>query len=195
MLQFTNLIRQTGASLLLAATAAAAPVHAVTLETGSYSTSGIGAEFATPYDNFVVTGGTVTVAASSAPVVVSLGTFSFEVGWNCNTCLLTPSFDALIDLTVDGVTKQIDLPYSWYSSGPTDFLAFATPAPVMFDFGGFGSVTVAVESLGTLASSGSTVVGSVNATVTTTPVPEPAAVAMMIAGFGAIAFVAKRRRR
>ena len=54
---------------------------------------------------------------------------------------------------------------------------------------------VAVDSLGTLASSGSTVVGNVSATVTTTPVPEPASYAMMLAGFGAMAFVAKRRRR
>jgi hypothetical protein len=195
MLQIKNVSRQARVAVLFAALTATTAAHAVTLETGSYSNSGIGAEFATPYDNFVVTGGTATVAVSSAPVVVSLGTFSFEVGWNCNTCLLTPSFDALIDLTVDGITKQIDLPYSWYSSGPTDFLAFATPAPVMFDFGGFGSVTVAVDSLGTLASSGSTVVGNVNATVTTTPVPEPATYAMMLAGFGAIGFVAKRRRR
>jgi PEP-CTERM motif len=194
MLQFTTLIRHTGALALLAAAAAAAPVHAVTLETGSYSNSGIGSEFATPYDNFIVTGDTVTVALSSAPVVVSLGTFSFEVGWNCNSCLLTPSFDALIDLTVDGITKQIDLPYSWYSSGPTDFLAFATPAPVVFDFGSF-SLTVAADSLGTLASSGSTVYGNLNATMTASAVPEPTSYAMMLAGFGVIALVAKRRRR
>jgi len=65
----------------------------------------------------------------------------------------------------------------------------------MFDFGAFGVLTVAVDSLGTLASSGSTVYGNVNATLTTTAVPEPASYAMMLAGFGAIAFVAKRRRR
>jgi len=194
MRHVTHLIRQTAAGALLAATAAAAPVHAVTLETGSYANAGIGSEFVTPYDNFIVTGDTVTVALAYAPVVVSLGTFSFEVGWNCNSCLLTPSFDALIDLTVDGITKQIDLPYSWYSSGPTDFLAFSTPAPLTFDFGSY-ALEVAVDSLGTLASSGSTVYGNLSATVTASPVPEPASYAMMLAGFGVMAFVAKRRTR
>ena len=193
MSQIKSFIRLARNAALVAAAVLAAPVHAVTLETGSYSNSGIGADFATAYDNFVVTGGTVTVDVSSAPVVVSLGTFMFEVGWNCNTCLLTPSFGAMIDLTVDGITKQIDLPYSWYSSGPSDFLAFSTPAPVMFDFGSLGLVTVAVDSLGTLASSGSTVYGNVNATVTASPVPEPASVALLLAGFGVMAFVAKRR--
>jgi hypothetical protein len=194
MRQFTTFIRHTGAMALLAATAAAAPVHAVTLETGSYANTGIGSEFSTPYDNFVVTGATVTVALAFAPIVVSLGTFSFEVGPNCNSCLLTPSFDALIDLTVDGITKQIDLPYSWYSSGPMDFLTFSTPAPVTFDFGSY-ALAVAVDSLGTLASSGSTVYGNLNATVTASPVPEPASYAMMLAGFGVMAVVAKRRTR
>lgn len=192
MFSVRSLIRQTAAALVTVA--AGVPAYAIVIETGSYSNTGIGAEFASPYDNFTITGQTVTIAAPMTPVIVNLGQFSFDVGWNCNSCTLTPSFDALIDLTVDGLTQQLDLPYSWYSSGPSDFLSFATPAPVMFDFGSLGLVTVAVDSIGTLTSTIGTVHGNVNATVTVTPVPEPASYALMLAGFGVIAFVARRRQ-
>ncbi|HEV7575022.1 MAG TPA: PEPxxWA-CTERM sorting domain-containing protein [Caldimonas sp.] len=185
---------QQGAAAAMVMAAAAAPAYAVTIETGSYSNSGIGAEFASAFDNFVITGDTITIGAATTPVVVSLGGYSFEVGPNCWGCTLTPSFDALIDVTVDGLTRQIDLPYSWYSSGPSDFLSFATPAPVLFDFGSL-LVTIAIDSIGTLSSSGTTVYGNVNATVSVTPVPEPASYALMLAGFGIIAFVARRRQR
>ena len=194
MVSIRSFMRPAAAALVTAA-AAAGPVHAITIQTGSYSNSGIGAEFATPYDSFVVTGDTITIAPPSAPVVVTLGTFSFEVGWNCNSCSLTPSFDAMIGLTVDGITNQLDLPYFWYSSGPSDFLTFATPAPVMFDFGSQGIETISVDSLGTLTNSGGTVQGNVYATVSMTPVPEPANYALMLAGIGAIGFIARRRQR
>src|SRR3954447_14985664 len=112
-------LRYIATAALMSTAVAAGSAHAVTIETGSYFQSGIGAEFATPYDSFIVTGGTTTIAAPLVPVVVSLGTFSFEVGWNCNTCSLTPTYDALIDVTVDGIAHQLDLPYAWHSNGPT----------------------------------------------------------------------------
>ncbi len=195
MFSIRSFMRQSATAALVLAAAAAGPVHAVNIETGSYANSGIGSEFASPFDNFVITGDTITVALSTTPVAVSLGTFSFEVGANCWSCTLTPSFDALIDVTVDGITHQIDLPYSWYSSGPSDFLSFSTPAPVVFDFDSLGLVTIAIDSIGVLSSSGSTIYGNVNATVWATPVPEPASYAMMLAGFGVMAFVARRRQR
>jgi hypothetical protein len=195
MFSFRLLVRQTAVAAALATAGAVVPAHALTIATGSYANTAIGAEFASPYDNFYITGATITMAAPTTPVVVALAEFSFEVGPNCWSCTLTPSFDALIDVTVDGITQQLDLPYSWYSSGPTDFLRFATPAPVVFDFASLGLVTIAIESVGTLSSSGNTVHGSVNALVATTPVPEPASYALMLAGFGVIAFVARRRSR
>ena len=193
MLSLRSLVPHAAAAALATA-AAFVPAHAIVITTGSYANSGMGAEFATPYDTFNLTGQTVTLATPAAPVSITLGQFVFEVGPNCNACSLTPSFDALIDVTVDGITQQLDLPYSWYSNGPNDSLAFSTPVPLMFDFGNLGLVTLAFDSIGTLSSPIGTVQGNWTATVAVTPVPEPTSYAMMLAGFGAIAFVARRRR-
>ena len=100
----------------------------------------------------------------------------------------------MIDLTIDGVTQQFDLPYAWYSSGPNDFLTFSTPKPVSLDLGSLGPVTIAIDAPPTLSSAGATIYGTMTATVTMTPVPEPATFALLISGLGAIGFVARRRR-
>ena len=182
------------AAAALAGAAVAGSANAVDIEAGSYEQTGIGAEFATPYDTFSFVGSPLTVVASPVPAVVALGSYSFEVGPNCYSCTLTPSYDAMVDLTIDGVTQQFDLPYAWYSSGPSDFLTFATPKPVTFDFDSLGLVTIAVDAPPTLSSAGATIYGTMTATVTMTPVPEPATFALLISGLGAIGFVARRRR-
>jgi hypothetical protein len=194
MFSLASLLRQSAASAALVAAAAVAPASAVTIAAGSYANTGIGAEFQSPYDNFVIDGATLIVSLSQSPVEISLGDVSFEVGPNCYSCTLTPSFDALLDITVDGMTRQLDLPYSWSSSGPNDILAFATPVPVLFDFGALGMVTIAVETLDVLASPGGIVHGQLSAMASVSPVPEPTSYAMMLAGLGIIGFVAKRRR-
>jgi hypothetical protein len=71
----------------------------------------------------LIDGGSLEVALPPAPATVSLGSYSFEVGPNCYGCSLTPSLHALIDISVDGLTRQLDLPYSWSSSGPNDMLS------------------------------------------------------------------------
>ncbi len=162
MFSLPSLLRKTSAAVLVTV-AAVAPASAYNISTGSYANSGMGAEFATPYDNLFIDGATLDVALGTSPVSISLGSYTFEVGPNCYSCTLTPTFDALIDVTVDGLTRQLDLPYAWSSSGPDDSLTFATPAPLLFDFGALGQVTLAVESIGVLSSPIGTVHGNLYA--------------------------------
>ena len=136
---------------------------------------------------------------TQAPLAISLGTFWFEVGPNCYSCSLTPSFDAVLDVKVQGETQQLHIPYAWHSSGPSDFLTFSQAAPLMFDFGNQGMLVIALDAIATLVSSGGKVYGDLYATASMapasiTPVPEPASFALMLAGFGVIAFVARRRQ-
>ena len=193
-----SILRHGATALALAAVAGSA--HAVDIQVGSYEQTGIGSEFATPFDTFRFVGGTVTVAASSSPVAVTLGSYSFEVGPNCYSCTLTPSFDAILDVKVRGETQQLHIPYAWYSSGPNDFLTFSQSAPLMFDFGNQGMLVIALDAIATLSSPGGKLYGDLYATASLapaalTPVPEPGTYALMLAGFGFVAFVARRRQR
>jgi hypothetical protein len=169
----------------------------VAIDVGSYTKSGPGAEFATNYDTFTITGDKFSIAMPQAPVAISLGTFWFEVGPNCSSCTLTPSFDAVLDVKVRGETQQFHIPYAWHSAGPNDFLTFSQAAPLMFDFGNQGMLVIALDAIATLASSGGKVYGDLYATASLAPVtavPEPASYALMLAGFGAVVFVARRRQ-
>jgi len=201
MSSIRTIIRHTASASLLAAAALAGPAQAVTIDVGSYTKSGLGAEFATSYDTFTITGNNVSFAMlqTQAPLAISLGTFWFEVGPNCYSCSLTPSFDAVLDVKVQGETQQLHIPYAWHSSGPSDFLTFSQAAPLMFDFGNQGMLVIALDSIATLVSSGGKVYGDLYGTASVapaavTPVPEPASYALMLAGFGVVAFVARRRR-
>jgi hypothetical protein len=182
------------AAVALAGAAVAGSAHAVDIHVGSYVQTGIGSEFATPYDTFRFVGNTLAVAPSPTPAVVTLGSYSFENGPNCTRCKLKPSFDAWIDVTVDGVTQPFELPYTWHSAGPQEFLTFAKPNPITFDFDSLGLVRIEIDALPKLSSSGGTVHGTMTATVTITPVPEPTTLALVLSGLGAIGFVARRRR-
>ena len=200
MSTIASIARRAATAALIAAAALAAPAHAVSISVGSYSKSGLGAEFATSYDTFTITGDKLSIAMPQTPVAISLGTFWFEVGPNCNSCNLTPSFDAILDVKVHGDTQQLHIPYAWHSAGPSDFLTFSQPAPLMFDFGDQGRLVIALDAIATLSSSGGKVYGDLYATASlapsaVTPVPEPANYALMLAGFGVVAFVARRRQR
>ena len=177
----------------------AGPAQAVSIDVGSYSNTGLGAEFVTSYDTFTITGDSVSIAMPQAPLAFSLGTFWFEVGPNCYSCTLTPSFDAVLDVSVLGETQQLHIPYAWYSSGPNDYLTFSQAAPLMFDFGNQGLLMITLDAIATLVSPGGKVYGDLYATASVvpgsvTPVPEPASYALMLAGLGVIGFVARRRR-
>lgn len=193
MTKTPQFIRPALAALLAALSVTSA--HAMPIAAGSYANTGMGAEFASPYDNLSIDGRTFDVALTGAPMQVSLADYSFEVGPNCYGCSLNPSFDALLDVTIGGVTRQIDLPYAWSSTGPSDSLTFASAAPVRFDFGDGSSILLAVADLGTLTSSGDTLRGHLGATLTVTAIPEPSSWALTFAGLGVVAWVRRRRRR
>ena len=199
MSSIRSIIRRAASGAVLAAAAVAGQAQAVSIDVGSYTKSGLGAEFATSYDTFTITGAKVSMAMPQASLAISLGTFWFEVGPNCYSCTLTPSFDAILDVKVHGDTQQLHILYAWHSAGPNDFLTFSQPAPLMFDFGNQGMLVIALDAIATLASPGGKVYGDLYATASLapasiTPVPEPASYALMLAGFGVVAFVARRRR-
>ena len=204
MSSMQSIIRHAASAALLAAAAVAGPAQAVSIDVGSYTQSGLGAEFATSYDTFTITGDKVSIAMPQTPVAISLGTFWFEVGPNCYSCTLTPSYDAILDVKVHGETQQLHIPYAWHSAGPNDFLTFSQAAPLMFDFGNQGMLVIMFDAIATLVSPGGKVYGDLYATASlapaslapasVTPVPEPASYALMLAGFGVVAFVARRRR-
>jgi len=199
MSSIRSIIRRAASGAVLAAAAVAGQAQAVSIDVGSYTKSGLGAEFATSYDTFTITGAKVSMAMPQASLAISLGTFWFEVGPNCYSCTLTPSFDAILDVKVHGDTQQLHILYAWHSAGPNDFLTFSQPAPLMFDFGNQGMLVIALDAIATLASPGGKVYGDLYATASLapasiTPVPEPASYALMLAGFGVVAFIARRRR-
>ena len=180
-------------ALLVALSAASA--QAMPVAAGSYANTGMGAEFASPYDNLSLDGRSFDVAFTGASLQVTLADYSFEVGPNCYACTLKPSFDALLDVTIGGVTRQIDLPYAWSSTGPSDSLTFASAAPVRFDFGDGSSILLALTDLGMLTSSGDSLRGHLDATLTVTAIPEPSSWALTFAGLGVVAWVRRRRQR
>jgi hypothetical protein len=172
---------------------AAGSAQAMTVTTGNYANTGMGAEFASPYDNLYIDGASVDVVATGMPIQLTLADYAFEVGPNCYGCSLTPSFDALLDVTINGVTRQLDLPYAWSSTGPVDTLTFAKPAPIRFDFADSSSITLALADLGVLSSSGDTVRGQLNATLSVSAIPEPSPWVLTLAGLGLVVWVGRRR--
>ena len=181
------------AVLVALAVAGSTAAHALPLVTGNYAATGIGAEFASPYDNFSLNGRTLDISlAGTTPTAVALADWSFEVGPNCYSCDLRPSFDALVDISLGGVTRQLDLSYAWSSTGPIDSLTFASAAPLRFDVDG-RSVTLAFADLGVLSASGGVLRGRLDGTLTVTPVPEPAPWMLIVAGFGLVGWMRRRR--
>lgn len=180
-----------------------AQAEVVSFAAGSYRMAGIGAQIDTDFDVLQVSGLSSFIDVSGGARAGIAG-LAFTVGPNCTSCDLTPSFDARFDFSVDGVTQQIDLPYSWWSAGASDNLAFGTPATLQFDLASGNTLQVAFDTPGLLSSAGGTVstelwasfsmTQGVNATGAVSAVPEPQTYALLLAGLGAIGFIRRRRK-
>ena len=84
-------------------------------------------------------GAKVSIGPPPAPVAVSLGTFSFEVGPNCYSCTRRRRRRPRRSSRSTAYTQPAPHSLRVDSSGPNDFLTFSRPAPLVFDFGNHGS--------------------------------------------------------
>jgi len=77
-----TIIKHTASAALFATAALTGPAQAVSIDVGSYTKSGLGAEFATSYDTFTITGNNVSFAMpqTQVPLAISLGTFCSRSG-------------------------------------------------------------------------------------------------------------------
>lgn len=183
------------ASSAIALLSSGAQAQSVTYSGANFSSSSLGADFPSPYDIFVYTSLPGAIADASTTTSADVGLLSFVVGVNCITCAQTPTYTTPIDFTVNGITKQIDLTYSWSSTGPVDTLSFLTPSALSFDLGGGSMLNVAFDKLASLSGGVGIFSEKLTASFTVTPVPEPSTYAMMFAGLGAIGLFVRRQRR
>jgi len=191
-----NCVRSTVLSVIAASAAlATAQCQAVPVTVGSYAVTGMGAEFASPYDSFSINGNSFDVPLPDDPLTMVIGTYDFEVGPNCYSCTLTPSFDALIDVTVGGTTRHLDMPFAWSSSGPIDSLTFASVGAISFELGVLGTLSVAANVIPLLSAGSGSRAGNVTATISLTPIPEPGSAALLLGGLALIVYTVRRRRR
>lgn len=190
---------------MLALIVGAVQAQTISFQAGTATRSKLGDQIGSIYDTFSFAGNSNAALDLTNPVYgVDVGRLSFEVGVNCTTCDLKPTFTEGIDFSVNGITQKFNLQYTWSSTGPIDTLTFVTPGPLSFDIGNGKSVLVSFDQPGAL--SGGLVNGgaytyreSLRATFvdppSVSPVPEPSTYTLMLAGLAAVAFVARRRDR
>ena len=191
---FSRSVSSLAAGAALALVSGLAGAQSITYSGANFASSSLGADFPSPYDIFVYTalpGGPLDVSSS---VTTDIGTLTFVVGTNCTTCAKTPSLDTLIDFTVNGITKQLDLQYQWSSTGPIDTLTFSTPSALSYDLGSAGTLNVSFGALSALSGGVGTYAENLKATFSVTPVPEPSTYALLLAGLGAVGFISRRRQ-
>jgi hypothetical protein len=145
---------------------------------------GIGDEIGSPYDIFDITG-TSGSFTDGGQLGVGIGTGSFTVGGNCNTCNLTPSGTLTQALSINGSASQdFVIGWSWSSDGTTDTLTLSTVTGVL----NFGDYTAYLNPLpASVANTGGTTTFDMTADI----VPLPASVWLFGSALGLLGF---RRR-
>jgi len=169
---------------LLAVTAAmavAAPAHAQNFSSTPAQFTSLGAQFTSQYD--IVTLGTVS-GTYTVPQSYNIYNVSFEVGVNANSAATT-SGTLSNSITVDSTLYNFLIPYT---------IAISSSDTITFNpfTATFGNYNFAFNLL-SLTSDGSSIAQGV-LTANISAVPEPAAWAMMLIGFGGIGFAMRRRK-
>lgn len=168
---------------LLAVTAAmavAAPAYAQTYVSGTQTFNSVGDQIGSNFD--IVTLSSVS-GTFTTPGLYDIYNVSFTVGTNATVAATTNGSFPNNSITIGGTPYTFAVPYTIAISS-SDTLTFNPFTTTM------GGLNFAFNLL-SLSSGGATVTGVLRANVSA--VPEPAAWAMMLFGFGAIGFAMRRR--
>jgi PEP-CTERM motif len=159
----------------------------ISFATGSAYYTGLGLEVGYPsdYDHLTITG---TSGIYSAPGTYTISSLLFQSAynaWNIHTDTGALSFA----FTVGSTTQTMVVPYSIFISY-SDTITLL-PGSLNFDIGGGQQLTVTTQSLVLPDTVGT---ANLQGTFSISPIPEPETYAMLLAGFGPLAFAIRRRR-
>jgi hypothetical protein len=140
----------------------------------------------------------VASTAFAAPIDISSGSNSFGSGALTGAAVS----NATMDFTFMGLASGMySFDFGAYSTGKVTFDSVSLDGTLVPSTLGAGNKSISFSANETLGSSfvvsvqydKAVGVGSFGGSVTVTPVPEPETYALMLAGLGAIGFVARRR--
>jgi hypothetical protein len=152
--------------------------------------SAIGDEIGSPYDQVILSDFSSTLTTTGD---YKINTLQFVVGGNCYSCNLTPNGTISEQLTIDGVTQTLLVPWSWASTGPTDTLYIGAGPSLTF-----AGWTVSLLGNFALSSGGGPVTVDLMAQFVDPPTratPLPAALPLFASGLGALGVFSWRRKR
>jgi len=167
--------------LIVAGLSLALPAQAATYLTSGGAQTSIGDTIGSAYDQLILDPFTGTLSGSGT---YELNALHFVVG--ANTCCDEVVSGTLTEnLTIDGVTQTLSVPYTDAISS-SDTLTIAGGTTLYFS-----GYEVVLDSITPIVNGGGTMDGTLFADVTA--VPEPAIWAMMLVGFFSIGFMMRRK--
>jgi len=176
--------------LVESGTSYAATYSTSTAPGGVLTLSAIGDEIGSPYDQVILSDFSSTLTTTGD---YKINTLQFVVGPNCYSCNLTPNGTISEQLTIDGVTQTLLVPWSWASTGPTDTLYIGAGPSLTF-----AGWTVSLLGNFALSSGGGPVTVDLMAQFVDPPTratPLPAALPLFASGLGALGLLGWRRKR